>query len=431
MIMEKFTLGSQPKTSQDWDSLRFEASSLFTPSAPIAEHELFAGRGTQIRTLIEATEERGKHAILYGEAGVGKTSLAKVYAELFPSTLRYLKSYRVQVDPSDDFSSVWRKVFKDIHVRVLRNSDSNSRLEELSALAAFYEGQKILPDDIRRELDAAFTVAEIPIIIIDEYDKLKDSEAHTLMANTIKSLSDYGVNTTIVLVGVAENIGSLIGEHPSVMRCIEQVHMPRMNTTERRDILDKRIPKLGMKLHQDALWKIVELSRGLPSYVHLLGLYSTQNAIDRRSTLITDSDVDAAISRVLLRLQESLSEKYHSAVHSNRGDNLYSQVLLSCALAESDDRGSFTPMNIAKQLTRILGREKEMPTSAFQQHLVKFTADERGKVLTKTGRERAYRFRFTDPAMQPFVIMKGIQSGIVGKEALNVLSFPAQGILPI
>lgn len=428
--MNEFRIGLTPKTDDDWNSLRFEAGQLFTPSSPVSEHDLFAGRGVQITTLIEATEERGKHAILYGEAGTGKTSLAKVYSELFPSTLRYLKLFRVQVDPTDDFSSIWRKVFKDIYIRVLRQNES-SDTSETSALANFYEGKKIFPDDVRRELDAAFTSSQIPIIVIDEFDKIEDPEAHNLMANTLKSLSDYGVNSTIVLVGVAENIASLIGEHPSVMRCIEQVHMPRMNTSERKEILDKRIPKLGMKLHQDAVWKIVELSRGLPSYVHLLGLYSTQSAIDRKSLIITDSDVNNAISRVLTRLQESLSEKYHTATHSNRGDNLYQEVLLACALAESDDRGSFTPMNIAKQLTKLLGRDKEMPTSSFQQHLTKFISPERSNVLTKTGRDRAYRYRFTDPAMHPYVLLKGVESGRVGKDALSVLTFPAQGSLAI
>lgn len=431
MYMNKFVIGSQPKTNEDWSSIRFEAGQIFTPSSPVAEHELFAGRGAQISALMEATEERGKHAVLYGEAGVGKTSLAKVYAELFPSTFRYLQSFRVQVDPSDDFSSIWRKVFKDIHIRVLRDESGPDSVGELTALARFYEGQKITPDDVRRELDAVFKPAQIPIIVIDEFDKVKDLEAHTLMANTIKSLSDYGVNTTIVIVGVAENITALVGEHPSIMRCLEQVHMPRMNTSERKEILDKRIPKLGMKLHQDAIWKIVELSRGLPSYVHLLGLYSTQSAIDRKSMLITETDVDAAISRILLRLQESLSEKYHTATHSNRNDNLYQQVLLACALAESDDRGLFSPTGISKQLTKILGRDKEVSASAFQQHLIKFIADERGGVLTRIGRERSYKFRFSDPAMQPYVIMKGIEGGRVGKDAVSVLSFPAQGSFPI
>jgi hypothetical protein len=168
------------------------------------------------------------------------------------------------------------------------------------------------------------------------------------MANTIKALSDYGVNTTLILVGVADNINDLMGEHASIGRCVEQIPMPRMNTTERKEILDKIIPRLGMKLHDDALWKIVHLSRGLPSYVHSLGLYSSESAISRRSILITESDVDAAMKRVLERSQESIKDEYSKATHSNRSDSLYKQVLLACALADTDTegRGTFAPLAV-------------------------------------------------------------------------------------
>jgi hypothetical protein len=121
-------------------------------------------------------------------------------------------------------------------------------------------------------------------LIIDEYDKLGDRQkTNELMANTIKSLSDYGVNVTVILVGVADNINDLMGKHESLGRCVEQIPMPRMNITERREILQKIVPRLGMKLQDDAMWKIVHLSRGLPSYVHSLGLYSVESAIRRRS----------------------------------------------------------------------------------------------------------------------------------------------------
>ena len=42
-----------------------------------------------------------------------------------------------------------------------------------------------------------------------------------LMANTLKALSDEGVNVTVVLVGVADNINELVGEHSSIIRCVE------------------------------------------------------------------------------------------------------------------------------------------------------------------------------------------------------------------
>jgi hypothetical protein len=68
---------------------------------------------------------------------------------------------------------------------------------------------------------------------------------------------------------------------------------------------------------------------------------------------------------------------------------------------------------------------------AVQQHLKKFITAERANILTRRGKERAYQFRFSEPIMQPFVIMKGIEQGLVASDAIDALSFPAQGKLAI
>ncbi len=422
--VHQVTVGDMAKAAkpnlsdEDWTSKFFEASTLFSPSAPINEHDLFAGRSRQIKKVVEAVMERGKHAVLFGERGVGKTSLAGVFTGLFPSTLQYFKLIREQVDPSDDFSSIWRKVFRDIHV-------SQSHIDGTSVvpLSEFYPNS-IFPDDVRRELVNLFRPSDMPVIVIDEFDKAKNKEVHTLMANTIKSLSDYSVNATVVLVGVADDLNDLIGEHESITRCIEQILMPRMHNTEMREILDKRVPKLGMRMHADAYYKIIELSRGLPSYVHLLGLYSVQSAINRKSLEVLEEDVDSAIQSALERSQESIQEAYAKATHSNRSDNLYRHVLLACALATPDDRGQFTPTSVCDPLSDIL--KKQVKIDAFQQHLKKFITEERSSILLRRGQDRAYKFRFRDPMMQPYVIMKGIEDGLVGKTAMKALSFPEQ-----
>lgn len=65
----------------DWLKLKFEISSLFTPASPINEKSLFADRPVQVRKALETISQRGQHAIIYGERGVGKTSLANVLSE--------------------------------------------------------------------------------------------------------------------------------------------------------------------------------------------------------------------------------------------------------------------------------------------------------------------------------------------------------------
>jgi Cdc6-like AAA superfamily ATPase len=324
-------------TQPDWEALSYEASVLFSPSAPVDEKDLFAGRRSEIKKLIETVTERGKHAILYGERGVGKTSLANVIRYLFPSIVKDIHVIKEQVDPLDTFSSLWRKVFKDINVDVRLNGN-----DVTVQIADFYESE-ITPDDVRRELERSFIASQLTIIVIDEFDKAKDPTLGAYTAHLIKILSDYSVNVTVVVVGVADDISELIKQHESIPRSIEQMLMPRMSNDEMREILEKRVSRMGISIHPDARWKIISLSRGLPSYVHLLGMYSVQEAAHNKTKNIVETHVDAAIKRAIERSQESIQREYAAAVHTNRSDTLFREVIVACALAKTDELGMFSP----------------------------------------------------------------------------------------
>jgi ABC-type transport system involved in cytochrome bd biosynthesis fused ATPase/permease subunit len=57
---------------------KFKIARIFTPSAPIDDRTLFAGRKKQMVRILNAISQRGQHAVLFGERGVGKTSLTNV-----------------------------------------------------------------------------------------------------------------------------------------------------------------------------------------------------------------------------------------------------------------------------------------------------------------------------------------------------------------
>src|SRR5258707_15201386 len=103
---------SAKKTDDDWQTLRFHAGELFTPSSPMKVAELFAGRSDQIAQLCEAVAERGRHAILYGEPGVGKTSTANILRYVIPHRVKKIHFIRHPVVSSDTFSSIWLEVFR-------------------------------------------------------------------------------------------------------------------------------------------------------------------------------------------------------------------------------------------------------------------------------------------------------------------------------
>jgi len=58
--------------------------------------------------------------------------------------------------------------------------------------------------------------------------------------------------------------------------------------------------------------------------------------------------------------------------------------------------------------------------------LSNFAAAKRGLILERVGEPRSYRFRFKNPAMQPYVIMRGIRENVIDEGAKRALSSPEQ-----
>lgn len=127
----------------------------------------------------------------------------------------------------------------------------------------------------------------------------------------------------------------------------------------------------------------------------------------------------AAIKTVLGRTQESIISSYHKATSSAR-ENLYEQVLLACALAPTDDLGYFAAVDVREPLSAIMGKPYDIP--AFARHLNALSGTGRGPVLQKAGATRKFRFRFLNPLLQPYVIMRGLASGMISTEMLGVVS---------
>ena len=411
-------------SEEEWIDRGFRLKALFSPATPIHRAELFSGRSDQIQRLIDAIFERGRHAVLFGERGVGKTSLANVFHEIIGGAGGSLLPIRKQASPVDTHTSLWRKVFRDITFEIKRElAYGREDVQELK-LSDLYTDE-IAPDDVVRELSRQSTGKRL-VVIFDEFDKLENNETRKLISHTIKALSDVGSDATIVIVGVADDINILVGEHESVKRHIREIRMPRMSKDELNKILDERLSKVDMRLHGDARWKIVALSRGLPEYVHFLGRDAALYAATNRRRLISEEGVDYAIRNLLQQSDQSALHDYRTAIDSHRADNLYRQVLLACALTKTDEEGNFVPKDVVQPLASILGPGKRVKIATFQTHLTAFSSVDRGGILEKHGKPRAYKYRFREPKMQPYVIMQGIARGEVSDEAMSILDAPEE-----
>jgi len=401
---------TMPKTEEDWWTLGFEVGSLFS-GAPVNEEELFAGRNKEVRRILETVFERSRHVVLFGERGVGKTSIGNVFWKRYNKTVQTFVAARIQADPSDDYSSLWRKALTEL--KSVAGAIGRADLIPIDTSHELFD-----PDVVRRELQKC-TANALPILIIDEFNELTDRSAQILTANTIKSLYDYSISTTLIIIGVAENIEGLVEDHKSIDRAISQIQMHRMKDSELNGVIDTRINRTPMKIEGDARWTVVKLSRGLPYFTQVLTKFAALNAVDSKRLTISVDDIDVAMEKFIEESEHSFATAYRKATESNQKDNYFSQVLLACALANPDDNGFFTPTDVVEPYSAIVKKPKRI--AHFQRHLTEFMSEERGKVLVRRGTERQYKFRFSDPMMQPYVVIKGIRDQMIDDAAKTAL----------
>jgi hypothetical protein len=378
-----------------------EINSIFTPGSPIDSRDLFAGRTKQVEKVLGTIFQKGSHAILFGERGVGKTSLANTLFDFLVMTGKF-NYQRAKVNCSEgmSFSDIWRVAFNDI---VFTSTEGNS----LRLAKALPDNPG--PEDIRM----TFQLLNDPsIIIIDELDRVANADVTTLLADTIKTLSDNAIKTTLILVGVADAVDELIGEHPSIERPLKQIHMQRMSKAELLEIVDKGLSKIeGLTIEAAPRARMADLSQGLPFYTHMLARESALNAVMNERTNITMEDLEVGIREAVTTHGETNLTTYNDAVTAPRG-KYFKPVLLACALAEKDEKGFFYASNLVQPLQLITGKPLEIP--AFSQHLKDFS-ETRGPILEREGR----RYRFRKPLMGPYVILRGLADKLIVESQLS------------
>jgi len=409
-------------TNEQQKQMIFECGRAFSPSAPIDNMALFAGRISQIRLASEAVSARGGHAIIFGERGVGKTSLANIIKSLL--AMQKILTVKVNCAHGDTFETIWQKVFSEITVTEERSAVGFAQqMNQVATSLADIVQSPLDPGTVKRVLNQLSQNQEC-VIILDEFDRLKAKQYS--FADTVKDLSDNSTKATIVFVGVANDVDELIKEHASIDRCLAQIKMPRMASHELREILNKASTTLGMTFNPDVETLIVLLSNGLPHYTHLLGNESAIVAIEDRSFDVDMKHLHKGIERALVKQQQAIRESYRKATDSPRKDTLFKQVLLACALAEVDAAGFFRSADVREPLYEITGKNYEIP--GFSQHLDKFSGSDstRGPVLEKSGTARRFRFRFINPLLQPYVIMKGIAERLISQDLLVALMTKAR-----
>jgi Cdc6-like AAA superfamily ATPase len=277
---------------------RFAASRVklrgaYTPAQPIIDRRMFAGRTRLLTQLIRSLEDERLHTVIYGERGLGKTSILHVLTQAAREA-RYLVVY-VTCGGGSNFDEMIRAVAE--HIPLLYHVDFGPTAPEAERGDTF--ATLIGPDPITvrgaSDLLDKMTGTRI-LVVLDEFDRAESSDFRRSIAELIKSLSDRSVRVQFVVGGVAANLNELVTNVPAIQRNIAAIQVPKMSAAEVRELVKKGEPITGVLFDDGAVHAIVARSIGFPFLASLLSHRAGLNAIDRGSDTVSYEDVAAATS---------------------------------------------------------------------------------------------------------------------------------------
>lgn len=374
---------------------------VFSPVSPILEKDFFFGRINQLEKIADAINEPGQHAILYGERGVGKTSLANImsnsYTNLYP--------VKITCDRQDTFKSLWERAFESIQFSKTTTGlgFKSEQVTEITNLKNQISGISNLRPNQLVNIINSFGNFKV-LFLFDEFDNIINEKTKASFADLIKSLSDNNKNSTVVLVGIADSIEDLIGNHQSLERCLKQVKMPRMKPEECEQIITNGLSKLNLSIEKKIIDKVVEFSSGFPHYVHLLCKYGAKELIENGKDVFSDAYLTIAIREGIENTSEQLRISYRKAILTSNSSNKWRDLIFACANCELDEFNAFTISQVVSSYNNIT--KGKATNNALNYNLNKLTTEDRGSVLLKLGKGMSTRYCFKNPMMRAFVKLK-------------------------
>ncbi|MFE8583789.1 ATP-binding protein [Sphingomonas sp. NCPPB 2930] len=241
-------------------SARARIHAAFDTGMPVESRAGLAGRSEELNRLVEAVIENGKHGIVFGARGSGKTSLSRVFGDLADEKGAVVLYNLASGDLS--FSELYRPYLTELATIPgggLRRGDIASLLDapfDARALAS------ILAERVRRPV----------ILVLDEFDRVESAATKSEVAALMKLLTDMRATTRVVTVGIAANVEDLIQGHPSLRRHMVSVPVGGIGAESLKDLFVRCCTQAGLTVEDGAASEVASAAYGSPYHLRLFGL---------------------------------------------------------------------------------------------------------------------------------------------------------------
>lgn len=407
----------------------------FRPAAELDDPERFAGRSKQVRELADSLHAVGSTPLIYGDRGLGKSSLAlqlRLIAMGNTELLSHLKAERLALS-SEDFYLVFyvtctsaTKSFADLLQSLVNSAESvdnassgssnvathlidrttrkklTIKMVELESTRKYQtETQRLSYQDLNLEEKLiqlcellTATCGQRVLFIIDELDRMEDT---TGLASFLKAASSEDLK--FVLVGIAGHVPELLGDHQSLERRLIPVRVPLMEDPELGQIVLKAQEYLtdnsiNIRFSQEAILRLAKVAAGFPWFVHVLGQQALLDADDAGASVINAPGINRTIAGIVdNRFAQQFADTYQMAVR----DSINRELTLRAFAAWGDVD---VPTG---EIYRVLNRLGVGGGSTYRAHLC---APEYGSILFIPSFQKRGLVRFRNEMFKAYVRLR-------------------------
>lgn len=395
-------------------------SKVLSPSQPLQSEEFLRGRADQLHGIEKALYAPGRHVLIHGLRGVGKSSLAQTAAFKIS---RGHDPIIVSCDPSSTFHSIIKDIFDEAIGKDPRISEEKLTSESafgvswswisglLKRTASTTEREMPEPLSINDAVRALqFLVDKLggkPVFVVDEFDLIKSADVQGEFANLIKQVSDKHVNACFIVCGIAESAEALMSAHASADRYFHAVDLGKLSWDPRIEIVENAANVLGIQIDRSTTYRIAMISDGFPYYVHFLSeklfwrIFEAQNGGFSNPDLFADAmeDASSAMDMKMRLPYEKATLKY---------DDTYSAILFAVADGHELKKRSTDIFKVYQRVMGDLGKEP-LDRTQFNTRMNRLKSEPHGKILTAT---RQGWYEFTEKMIRGYVRLKAEQLNV-------------------
>jgi uncharacterized protein len=112
--------------------------------------------------------------------------------------------------------------------------------------------------------------SEQPVVVIDEFERIKDERERSFFADFIKQCGDQSLPVKFIFCGIGTALSDLLDAHHSCYRCLTAVELERLGLDPRLEIIANAVRAFGLQVEDTTAYRIAMISDGFPHYVHLI-----------------------------------------------------------------------------------------------------------------------------------------------------------------